>query len=206
VAIVLAATTITGLAGWKGWHDSAASQRLDQRAARLTEDVHQVVRRLPQVLNDNDGLSAGAELRDLDQQCEYLWSQLPLAVRGHSDDLGARNDWLDLVIFWSDLRARLTPNLSAAEMARRVQEEAEEFFGRDAFAARLQLLAPRRAEAYYNLGRSYIAMGLRDKANASLTRAIELDAELAVAFFQRGILAYQDKRYDQALADFNQAA
>jgi len=49
-------------------------------------------------------------------------------------------------------------------------------------------------------------MGLRDKANASLTRAIELDAELSAAFFQRGILAYQDKRYGQALADFNQAA
>src|SRR5947207_1611520 len=118
VAIVLAATAITGLAGWKGWHDSAASQRLDQRAARLTEDVHQVVRRLPQVLNDNDGLSTGAELRDLDQQCEYLWSQLLQTASGTGDDAGARNDWLDLVIFWSDLRARLTREPTATDMAR----------------------------------------------------------------------------------------
>jgi tetratricopeptide (TPR) repeat protein len=63
-------------------------------------------------------------------------------------------------------------------------------------------------DAYAHAARAVSRMGKGDrdeKALADLNLAIRLDPKLAVAFEQRGYIAYGKKEYDKSLADLNEA-
>jgi tetratricopeptide (TPR) repeat protein len=63
-------------------------------------------------------------------------------------------------------------------------------------------------DGYAHAARAVARMGKGDrdeKALADLNEAIRLDPKLAVAFEQRGYIAYGKKEYDKSLADLNEA-
>ncbi len=61
---------------------------------------------------------------------------------------------------------------------------------------------PNQAQAYYLLGKSYLASGRLDDAETELRRAIELDGRLADAHFEIGNLNYKKKKYSEALSEY----
>ncbi|HET6880666.1 MAG TPA: serine/threonine-protein kinase [Pirellulales bacterium] len=66
-------------------------------------------------------------------------------------------------------------------------------------------LAP-RAWCYRYRGLANLELGRPDLARADLNRAIELDSRFTAAAIDRGLLAYREQRYDDALADFERVA
>ncbi len=67
-------------------------------------------------------------------------------------------------------------------------------------------LAPQCAFCYYNHGLALAALDRPSRARADYDRAITLDPNLADAWLNRGVLAYHEKRWDEALQDLGQAA
>jgi serine/threonine protein kinase/tetratricopeptide (TPR) repeat protein len=66
-------------------------------------------------------------------------------------------------------------------------------------------LAP-RAWCYHYRGLAHLKLGQPDLARADFDRALELDARLLAAAFDRGLLAYREQRYEDAIVDFQRAA
>ncbi|KAJ3109989.1 hypothetical protein HDU96_006989 [Phlyctochytrium bullatum] len=56
---------------------------------------------------------------------------------------------------------------------------------------------------HFNVAMAYKSLGRPHDCIAALTNAIDCDAYLAVAFFQRGLLFYSQALFAEALADFN---
>jgi serine/threonine protein kinase/tetratricopeptide (TPR) repeat protein len=66
-------------------------------------------------------------------------------------------------------------------------------------------LAPTTAECYYNRARSHAALGHTEAALGDYNHALALAPELAVAALNRGVLLFRQRRYPEALADFQRA-
>lgn len=66
-------------------------------------------------------------------------------------------------------------------------------------------LAPDQARLWSDLGLSYVNLGALDKAMAALSQAIELDENLAVAWYNRGLLRWHRDDLPGALADLERA-
>jgi tetratricopeptide (TPR) repeat protein len=64
---------------------------------------------------------------------------------------------------------------------------------------------PRDAQAQAWLGGAYAVQEKPDQAKDAFTRAIEIDQNQFDAYLQRGMLSYQQKDYDGAIADLSQA-
>jgi tetratricopeptide (TPR) repeat protein len=68
-------------------------------------------------------------------------------------------------------------------------------------------LGPNKPEYHYRLGSVYSnVLGRLQEAETEFTRAVELDPEHQLAFQQRGICRYNQGKYDEAEADYRQAA
>jgi tetratricopeptide (TPR) repeat protein len=65
--------------------------------------------------------------------------------------------------------------------------------------------APDLAGCYYSRALALTALGRKKEAIADYNQSIALDAHLACAFLNRGMLHYQELRYDEALADLARA-
>lgn len=66
-------------------------------------------------------------------------------------------------------------------------------------------LDPQHAEAYDRMGGAYLAIGEHDLARAALNKAIELDPMRLTAFTRRGLLNFQQRRYESAVDDYVRA-
>jgi len=66
-------------------------------------------------------------------------------------------------------------------------------------------LAPTTPECYYNRALAESARGRPIPAFRDYTRALDLEPKLTDAALNRGILSYQSRRYDEAIADFERA-
>lgn len=64
---------------------------------------------------------------------------------------------------------------------------------------------PRDAAGYNRRGNQYSRNGAYEPAIADYTRALELDAAFAEAWFNRGVSWYELGRYDAAIADLTRA-
>jgi serine/threonine protein kinase/tetratricopeptide (TPR) repeat protein len=67
-------------------------------------------------------------------------------------------------------------------------------------------LAHQAPWCYYNRGLANAQLGLGDSARRDFNRALELDPHLAAAALDRGMLSYNEQRYDDALSDLQRAA
>jgi tetratricopeptide (TPR) repeat protein len=63
-------------------------------------------------------------------------------------------------------------------------------------------LLPNNAEYYAARGLFYLEDGVKDKAQADFEQALKLHRHEMLANFGRGIIAYNDKNWDEALAHF----
>ena len=61
------------------------------------------------------------------------------------------------------------------------------------------------AEAYDRLGGAYVAIGEYDLAREALNQAIELDPMRPTAFTRRGLLNFQQRRYEYSVDDYMRA-
>jgi tetratricopeptide (TPR) repeat protein len=66
-------------------------------------------------------------------------------------------------------------------------------------------LAP-RAWAYRYRGLTNLQLDQPEAARNDFNRALDLDPHLAVAALDRGLLACRERRYEEAMADFERAA
>jgi len=64
---------------------------------------------------------------------------------------------------------------------------------------------PQHAEAYDRMGGAYIAIGEYDLAREALNKAIELDPLRPSAFARRGLLNFQQRRYEGSVDDYVRA-
>ncbi|MGQ9814866.1 MAG: tetratricopeptide repeat protein [Candidatus Roseilinea sp.] len=64
---------------------------------------------------------------------------------------------------------------------------------------------PQHAEAYDRMGGAYIAIGEYGKAREALDKAIELDPMRPTAFTRRGLLNFQQRRYESSVDDYMRA-
>jgi len=60
-------------------------------------------------------------------------------------------------------------------------------------------------EEYLHRGDAYFEKEEYDKAGADYTRAIELEPNLAVAYYNRGVAYLRKDKYDEAIADLTKA-
>jgi tetratricopeptide (TPR) repeat protein len=146
----------------------------------------------------------------------------PEGDRGLSPNLetGASSAWEHYELGRSYLRSGLIQK-AAMEFQQTIEKRPQDFwpnfyqglcsyqFGQfdEAVAAFRTCIAlrPTSAECFYNRARANDALGRTRHAFSDYSRALELDPGLAVAALNRGILAYNTRRYDDALADFQQA-
>ena len=61
------------------------------------------------------------------------------------------------------------------------------------------------AEYWFNLGYSYAENGLYDDAIEAYTKAIALDPNYAIAYYNRGITYYKKGNMGRAISDFQKA-
>jgi tetratricopeptide (TPR) repeat protein len=61
------------------------------------------------------------------------------------------------------------------------------------------------AEFYYNRGVSYLVKGQHDLAISDLTKALEINPNLAEAYDNRGNAYYLKDQLDQAISDYTKA-
>ncbi len=66
-------------------------------------------------------------------------------------------------------------------------------------------LAPKTAECYYNRARSHAALGETAAALRDYDHALQLAPDLAIAALNRGVLLFRQRRYPEAIADFQRA-
>ncbi len=64
---------------------------------------------------------------------------------------------------------------------------------------------PRDAAGYNRRGNQYSRNGAYESAIADYSRALELDAAFAEAWFNRGVSWYELGRYDDSIADLTEA-
>jgi serine/threonine protein kinase/tetratricopeptide (TPR) repeat protein len=67
-------------------------------------------------------------------------------------------------------------------------------------------LAHEKPWCYYNRGLAYLHLARPEAARRDFDRALELNPHLAAASLDRGMLSYNEQRYDEALADLLRAS
>ena len=65
--------------------------------------------------------------------------------------------------------------------------------------------SPQMAGSLYNKGNIYLLMQMWPEAEAAYTKALQTDGEMAEAYYNRGLVRIHTGRYDEAVADLNQA-
>ncbi len=165
-------------------------------------------------------------LRALEPPCRALWQKRGSVVEqlrpraGAALDPTARDDFLDLAIFWADLRVRLAPPGADGQVRREavaILAEAEALFGPSPVleaerklhggatrTAPAQLrTAPETAWEHYALGRALLRAGELDRAAAELARAVQLQPQGLWPNFYRGVCAYRLGRYADAVTAYS---
>ena len=71
---------------------------------------------------------------------------------------------------------------------------------------KLNILYPKIAEPFYNMGALYLSRDSLTKALEFFTMATEIDQVYAEAWFARGLVLEQQRKDDQAYRAYNQAA
>ena len=66
-------------------------------------------------------------------------------------------------------------------------------------------LLPNHAEYYAARGFFYLEDGVKDKASADFEQALQLFSYETLAHYGRGVIAYQSKNWDEAVAHFTDA-
>ena len=61
------------------------------------------------------------------------------------------------------------------------------------------------ADAYFNRGLVYVAIGQLGKAESDFTQTVEINPELAEAYIHRGNIYVAMNQYEQAIQDFTKA-
>jgi tetratricopeptide (TPR) repeat protein len=64
----------------------------------------------------------------------------------------------------------------------------------------------RRGACYHNRGLAYLQLSHPEAARRDFDRALDLNPGLAAVSLERGMLSYQEHRYDEALADLKRAS
>jgi tetratricopeptide (TPR) repeat protein len=165
-------------------------------------------------------------LRALESPCRALWQKRGDVVEqlrpgaGVVLDATARDDLLDLAIFWADLQVRLAPP-GAEERGRQealaILAQAEILFGPSPVlelerrlhgaAARAPSpqarTTPETAWEHYALGRALLRSGDLPGAAAELTRAVRLQPQGLWPNFYQGLCAYRLGRYPQAVPAYS---
>jgi len=172
-------------------------------------------------LADRARLLYGAEqlppetLQPLAEPCRALWRDVG-RVTAHLG-AAARDDLLDLAIFWADLQVRLAPPGAEADARRQalaVLDEAEVRFGpspaldaerRRHGAAPTAAAAPAAATVWeeYALGRALLRAGDVDGAAAALERAVRRQPQGLWPNFYQGLCAYRRGRYADAVTAYS---
>jgi tetratricopeptide (TPR) repeat protein len=170
------------------------------------------------------------EARTFERHCRQLWQQREqitgLLVQGSAGHAELHDDFLDLAILWTRLRARLASPGDREATSRDALDalaEAEKLCGpscvlsqeRQQHAAALGLtglgdeaarqtatLPPRTAWEHNALGRALLERGDPAAAAGHFGRALELEPNNFWANYHDGQCAYLLKQHDQALAAF----
>jgi tetratricopeptide (TPR) repeat protein len=164
-------------------------------------------------------------LGGLTEHCRALWQQRIRIVERLSPggvsalEPAARDNLLDLALFWADLQVRLaepTQRAAARRQALEVLDEAEALFGpsrvldeeRATYGApprlpRSESRAPQTAWKHWALGRTLLRAGALERADAELRRAVRLQPQDLWPNFYAGVCAYRLSHYEQALTAFS---
>jgi tetratricopeptide (TPR) repeat protein len=138
-----------------------------------------------------------------------------------------RTDLLDLAVIWAGLRVRLGAEAGEVNKARRealrVLDEAEATFGpshilfrerlahaealglsdaADAAARGASRVPPRTAWEHYAVGRSFLASGDLERAEAAFERALALRPQDFWPNFHLGVCAFRRRHYEDAVNAF----
>jgi tetratricopeptide (TPR) repeat protein len=198
--------------GWTNAGRAAAAQELQQLAHRI------------RFLYGVDDLPPQG-LVGLETQCRSLWKQRSQVVERLSPagvtalEPAVRDDLLDLALFWADLQVRLTDPTRKAEgqrQALQVLSQAEAFFGPNPVLDEERRMhgaaahppgsgtrAAQTAWEHYALGRVLLRAGALEQAAEQLRKAVHLQPQGLWPNFYRGVCAYRQHRYADAVTAFS---
>jgi tetratricopeptide (TPR) repeat protein len=204
---------------------------LRAREAERREELIQELRLLADDLRVLYGeeAPATAPLRGVEARCRDVWEQHALIreTLGLEQHAGMDADLLDIAILWADLHVRSAPAGAGGvrrEEALRVLAEAEALFGTSAVLEHERLRhrkalgvpecagpaagtsappAPRTAWEHYALGRSFLAEGNLQRAEAELDCATQLEPYGLWPNYYRGLCAYRLRQYGSAAEAFS---
>jgi serine/threonine protein kinase len=187
--------------------------------AAATRELHELSDRIRFLYGANQ--LAPGDLQTVEGCCRTFWDNRErilerLSPAGTSVlEPAARDDLLDLAIFWADLQVRLVPAAEQGKARRQaltVLDQAESLFGpscvleaeRRLHAAALPasgvapLPPPRSAWEHYALARSLLRLGDLDRAAREVSQAVRLQPQGLWPNFYQGLCAYRQKRYEDA--------
>ncbi|MFN4257729.1 MAG: protein kinase domain-containing protein [Gemmataceae bacterium] len=200
------------------------------RQARTVHELHLLVNRL-RFLYGGDAPTS-AQLRHLEDACRTIWAARGIlledaAVRlGANEDQRLRADLLDLAILWADWHAHAATDTVARQAhveSFAILREAETLFGPSivlvqeqqrhaeaggleaearAAARRAARLAPQSAWEHYALGRGWLRRGKPNHTTKMLDQALAAQPDNLWANYYRGVCAYRQQDYTEAVAAF----
>jgi serine/threonine protein kinase/Flp pilus assembly protein TadD len=194
---------------------AAAAER-----AAASRDLHQLAERVRFLYGASHLQPEG--LRGLEASCRAFWESRGRVVAQLSPAgaaalaPAAREDLLDLALFWADLRVRLAPPAGKEEArreARAVLAEAEALLGPSPVldeeatfhgaARRPPARAPQTAWEHYALGRALLRTGELARADEQLRRAVRLRPQGLWPNFYHGLCASRLGRYEDAVTAYS---
>ncbi|QDV85710.1 protein kinase domain-containing protein [Stieleria magnilauensis] len=192
--------------------------------------LHQVIEQLR--LLDGPRPLPGHQLRQIDTLCAELWGQRErfvsgMAVRSNNQtSKQVRSDLNELAILWTNQRERLAPpgdEESTLREALTTLQEAERMTGLSAglcgelhyvavklgmtnvaeqYAKKLDALQPTSAREHYSLGRVLLKSNQLKVAEEQFRIAVEISPGDFWANFYRGVAAYRQEHFREAIESF----
>ena len=214
---------------WRGQlvRDLQAAGQIARKGS-LMEQLHLLVVRL-RVAYGTDTLSV-SDTRRLESEARQIWEQRRLLLdhefSRHWSEPQAKQELVDLAVFWCDALLRQADDDDRAGVARQaldVLDEVERLCGPRLVLAREQArfanivgnaarvesaikkadsLLPDTAWEHYGLGRISFAAGEMEQADHYFTTALELEPNSLWSNFYHGRAAYELKQYDEAVTAF----
>jgi serine/threonine protein kinase len=201
----------------------AEQGRIAADRAGAVRELHQLADRV-RFLYGADHLAPEA-LQGLEGCCRTFWKDRERVVErlrtagGAALEAAARDDLLDLAIFWADLQIHLTPPASK-EAARRqaltVLAQAEALLGpspvldeervlHDASgrSAGRSVRVPETAWEHYALSRALLRSGDLERAAEEAERAVRLQPQGLWPNFYQGLCAFRRGRYADAITAYS---
>jgi tetratricopeptide (TPR) repeat protein len=202
--------------------DTAERIRQGQEASRRRDSLHALHDLATKVRFQHApaSLSAG-ELSQLELGCRSLWNKRSeisarLTAPGSPLPDGAREDLLDIVLFWIDLRLQLSPagRLDQARLhALATLEEAARLCGHDAVTAETArqlggaaVASPAQPQSPWEhaaLARLFLRRGLVERAAGEARLAVSLDPQGFWPNFYLGVCAFHQREFADATVAFS---